>query len=732
MKALYIFLIIFIALIICFVSVSLYFKYRSPYCGDELNKAKLLCGINDEKTCNPTNEVQYYHDVESFIMYLLSLFEAQIGHTLAGNNLVTDDPSPNITKGLFFYATPELLRIMPTDFGQNSLSPYGFASFFPIYPTCISDIESFCGAMFPGNENSFDSPQQQGQRRCQLFLEEMQRIYERINKPCPFPIKDNTPDLFIGDTKVFNQFGLLGSTSMKENQGIAINVCLHMDPSMATDKCCVASFCPTNEQIKFLDLTYWSFALYKMESMNREDICYPNYQVNAASICPVFNMYTAVSEASKNGIRVLPTGDTYKFTILINYNQETDDKMRTYIKNLASTQSTYQNSDFTYTMKIPNAKGSLPISDNLPNPNKLGESSKYFDPATDRFGFISRFVENETKREGYTSLSNFINDPENKSITVELWEFPEEDEYTPWDYQPFPKRLATPVNEVSIYNDEMTKLKTKLLKPLQEKFYTIKQLKTRYDLVNITAPLYSSILNGKNPYQGGFQAIQMAGNMQGDNPDAQYRLQEAACIDNNDVLISVVFNHQSVGNSYYNSLNITDGYQAYGYYGYNPGKKNRYIIFLTGRSPEALKMVEKNVQSLMEQFDSVDIVYKSIITDNTQLFAIPQCHPVLMIERIYLNTVYQSLEDPSKVYSVPDVIKRLTDGGDVSSDEIRSLCNVTGPALDNLIIPSYYKVNLNQSAVITTFVSMILFVFVVIVIAYYLRRWRLRKINKKK
>lgn len=744
MKPLYVFLIIFIILLICFLVVSLYFKYRPPYCGDQINKDKFLCHSKDENTCNPTNEVQYYHDIETFIEYLLSLYRAQSQY------VPITDSAPKIIQGLFFYATPELLRIMPTDFGQNSLSPYGFASFFTAYPTCISNIETFCASMFPSNENSFDNPQQQGQRRCQLFLEAMQRINARNNISCPFPLRDDSTDLFIGDQKVFNQFGLLGSTSMKENQGIMVNICLHMDPtiladeSLCADKCCCAEnteSVPTcandKSNLQFLDLSYWSFALYKMESMNREDICYPNYQVNAASLCPVLNMYTAVSEAFRqNKKKLKPTGDTYHFIILINFNKETDDQMRNYVSDAEQTQLSFKGLDFVYTMKIPNSEGSLPLSDNLPNPNKLGKSSKYFDPKTDRFGFISRFVEKDEIGPDYTSLSDFISNPDNQSIKVQLFEFPdvnsgENTNLTPWDYQPFPEKLSAPVNEQVVYSDDMTRLKKKLLKPLQEKFYTIKKLQTRYDLVNITAPLYPSILNGKNPYLAGFQAIQMAGNMQGDNPDAQYRLQAGECISDDDVLITVTLNHQNIGNCYYNSLNITDGYQAYGYYGYNPGKQNRFIVFITGRSPEKLKQVEKNLTKVVDSFGETEIMFKTIITDKTQLFAIPKCHPVLTIERIYLNSVYQSSDDPRLIYSVGDTIDKLISRpDDLTDDEILSLSNVTGPSLNNFIPPAFYKVNLNERAVIVTFISIIIFVFAIIFFAYYLRKFRLRRKNK--
>lgn len=725
MKPLYIFIIVFVLLVLSIIGITVYFQYKPPYCGDQLNKKNFLCNSASEEECNPTNTVQYYDDIVTVIRYIMMNYEAQ--RTNATKNPLVPGESgesvPSVTYGVFYYAISELLRVMPTDFGQNSLSPYGFSSFFPIYPTCISDVETFCAQMFPSNENSEDNPQQKGQRNCEKFLNILKKRY--VSSGCPFPIKDDSKNLFIGDPTVFNQFGMLGSTSMDIDSGIIIRICLPLQ-NPPNNRCCEDSSGTICVEQVSLALSYWSFALYKMESMDASDICYPNYQVNAASLCAPLNMYNAVAEAYRNtGLRKDPLRDTFKFAILINYCDAVDKRMRSTINDQ---KSAYYDFDFVYTMKIPCSDGSLPLSKDLPNPNLLSSKSTYFDPKTDRFGMISRLVEDQDRRvniAGYTPLDSFVNMQENTHFTVQMWKY----DFTPTDlypFQPFPPRMNPPVNEKKTYGKEFRKLKNAILNPLEKNAYIINRLTTRNNLVNITAPFYPQVRNGKIPYRGGYQAVQMAGNMQGDNPDAQYRLQQAECLDDNSVLITICVNHQNLGNSYYNSLNITDGYQAYGFYGYDPGPAPRYIVFMTGRKPETLKMVEKTFRSGIDT-EKVDIHFKTIITDKTQAFGIPACHPVLMIERIYLNPLYASTTN-GRIYNINELYT-LTDENQIH-DRILSLSNVTGPELDYYIEPCYYKITQNTRLILLILYTMVVVVFFALLLGYFIHRYRSRRKQK--
>lgn len=726
MKPLYIFLIVLIILVISIVGITLYFQYKPPYCGDQLNKKNFLCNSASEEECNPTNTVQYYDDVVDVIGYIMLNYEAQRIDALRNPIRVRNSNyTPRVTFGVFYFAISQLLRVMPTDFGQNSLSPYGFCSFFPIYPSCISDVETFCAQMFPSNENSKDNPQQKGQRNCEKFLNVLRERYAT----CPFPITDDMKNLFIGNPTVFNQFGMLGSTSMDTNSGMILRICLPLD-NPPTERCCSGpSGTRCVEQVA-LALSYWSFALYKMESMDAADICYPNYQVNAASLCAPLNMYNAVAEAYINtGERKDPLRNSFKFAILINYSDLVDQYMRATIEEQKdSPYSAYYDFDFVYTMKIPCSEGSIPLSKDLPNPNFLDSKSVYFNPETDRFGLLSRLVEDQERRTnvaGYTSLDNFVNMKENTHFSVQMWTY-DVNKYSakPYPFQPFPPRINPPVNEKKVYGDEFRKLKNSILNPLEKQAYIINRLTTRNNLVNITAPFYPQVRNGKIPYRGGFQAVQMAGNMQGDNPDAQYRLQQAECLDDDSVLISICVNHQTLGNSYYNSLNITDGYQAFGFYGYDPGPGARYIVFLTGRNPETIKMVEKTFRSGIDT-ETVEIHFKTIITDKTQAFGIPACHPVLMIERIYLNPLYVSITN-DRTYNINEIVNSQ----DRIHDRIISLRNVTGPELDYFIAPCFYKVTKNTRLVLLILYTMVVVIFFALMLGFFIHRYRSRRKQK--
>lgn len=687
-----------------------YFKFEQPYCGGKLDSSMLLCNKEDETKCNPKDDIIYYKDITKSLQYITRLFEKQ------SESFIIDPPSDNsfkVFKGVFFFGIPDILRALPTDFGQNSLSPYGFISFFPLYPSCISNKAEFCNELFDSPQDSIVN--NAAQLACVGFLNGLAKEVGN----CKFPVYDNNPNLYIENNAFFNEIGMLGAFSLYQNQ------------------CVILRFKIPQSQLRLL---YWSFNFYIADSLEKNNICSPTYQAIVGSLTHSLNLFHVAAQTKKKN----PFTDDFDIIILISYN----DYVIQQVQKMIQTKEDLKDVDMVHVFKVPTAEGSLPISKNLPNPNLYNEKTRLFNPETDRLAVLLRLTPGDNTDEQF--LQDYINqkndsDPskDRNDFKLNLLEFSSINTIVPYSFIPNPKQLKAPVNEFEIYGKTFRRINKEITTNLRLNLFNVKKLNVRNSLLNITAPLYRNLLKGDVPYQGGYQAVQLAGNMEGDNPDCQYRLGQSVCLTNDkSILMTFGLNHQAFQNCVFNTYNVTDSIKAYGYEAFVPDKTSTFLLYLIGRSKETLNYVSQQLEkALSKRFPNESIQTEICIvkTGTTQEFAIPYCHPMLNVERIYLNPIYSSLTDASKTYSIWNIFGDDLNEfkvNDISDDQWNSLINTTGPNLEHYIKPTMYQIEQNDNNLLVktmaVIIGIVFFIIILIVIFMILYRKKFKKNSKGK
>ena len=689
---------ILIFLLIILIVLKLYLRLKHPYCGSNFNpnmrycdpkKAKLKTG---DFSCDPKEAFQYNQYITQFLEYLHHA-EQKSDHRLYKyfSSHVQD-----VTPGLFYFAIPELLKLLPTDFGQNQYTPYGILSFFNAYPSCISYINSLCHHLFQQtDENKF------GELFCVSFLRWMK---ERFHHSCPFPIKDINSDIVIEDVDFFNEIGLLGSFSMRTSQVTVLSI---------------------KFPVKTLDLNYWSFNLYLSDSLDANARCYPYRQTLVASIAPPFNIYTA---ASYDATPQNPILKEFVSGFLI---IASDKVLAEHTKKMLADAPFFDASrDFLHIMPIPSGKNSMIIDPELPNPNSMASEDPMFHPEFQR---LSLFLRLSPKPSASTTASENMKNviylrSELVSFEVLMINFPESSEKQLFGRPSLPLMIDPPYNEIDVLQNEFRTISNRIHRRFWSKFYWTHRLACRNSVANLFAPLYRHIL--KNPdlqYKGGYQAIQMAGNGQGDNYDAQYRASGGCCLGNNDVLLSFSVNHAFFGNCISNSINLIDLNKAYGFASVQIDEQLSfpYYIVLFSRSNEILNRTETIILSeLDDNLKNKIKIYKIFVRTGPSLEdGFPICHQALLIERVYLNTNYVSKTSNATTYNLYNVFgENLSDGpssDNKDDDRWKSLSNVVAPKNNLLIKPFYLRMTYsdkNPQTIVLIGIYTILILFGILII----------------
>ncbi|NBO25010.1 MAG: hypothetical protein EBU93_07260, partial [Chlamydiae bacterium] len=370
------FLIIVFIVILILIFILWWFLLRTPNCGADINPNKFYCTKNGrkirnklipKKKCEKNNEGTKLKNLVFFLSYMEQLQQQQqknaagsllmqIGETWSdGQETKTIDRY----RGIFYFAIPPLLDLLPTDFGQNKATPYGIMSFFNWYPHCIRDKASFCEKTV-GSENIVEL--------CKAYLRQKER-QNGGDSSCIFPLQSTDPKLYIRDGVFFDQLGMLGSLSITMSDVFVIYVAL-----------------PVHE----LHLNYWSFEIYLSDHFRPGDRCYPFRQVNASLLCPSLNNITMLSDPtfqqSRKGEENPFLLDFVHLFIIITLNKGLGKEIETQIND------TFQNlpNRVVHTFGIPSAPGSLPHDPSLPNPNGYTSNSAYFHEEYDRFAVFLR------------------------------------------------------------------------------------------------------------------------------------------------------------------------------------------------------------------------------------------------------------------------------------------------------------------------------------------------------
>ena len=678
------FIIVCCAIAIILFILFLYYRLKNPSCGaDEPLNTMSYCdnGKIIRHSVPASCDVPYQSlHVNNFIQFVDYVEKISVGQRSdLYNSMVNLFKEGNVYKGILLFAIPPLLNILSSDFGNNASTPYGIISFFEPYLSCISKKSQFCSGL--AQSDAFNT-------MCMQYMEKQQ-------KTCPFIINDSNPGLLIKDYNSFNYLGAIGSISLDYNQAIVLQGEL---------------------PVKDLGLDYWSFNLYLTESFNKDAICQPYRQLYAASIASPLNMFTAVAVSGKKfnpltGENSLKPGYV-QFYLVISLDDNVTQRVLSGLPK--------EKVDFIHVFKVPTAPNSMMIDEALPNPNYLSPSSAMFNPATDRLGLFLRLSPDpqQTILER-NNFDDFIMQKQQISFQVCLIQ----DTTTAiikslYAFDAYPPILPPPLNEKQNLSSEFNRLDRHLRKSMTRRGYDYGGMRTRNSLLNIMAPLYTNIRNSTIPYQGGWQAIQMAGNAEADNHDANYFLSEGQCLRENDILIALSVNHSYFDNALYNSINLLDTNKAFGYDAISINKKSpyKYYIVLASRSDFVLNETEKNLhQDLGKENVSIHKIY--IRTGSSNIGDIPLCHIITMIERNYLNTQYLYQD---RIYNIKDLFGDDLQGLDISGsteEQWNGLKNITACDPTTLLDTRFYRaIYNNPDRIKARVVFVILIIFIVVVV----------------
>ena len=602
-----------------------------------------------------------------------------------------------------------MLKLLASDFGQNELTPYGIVSFAPLYLSeCITDVSGFCETVFK-KETSVLS-----RTLCETFLEANRRRRRRIlqddGTTCPFHVTDANPNLSIDDVGFFNLIGSLGTFSLSSSQCLV----LYYDLPVGS-----------------LPLDYWSFNLYLADRLS-DDVCKPYRQTYLASLAPPLNCFMTPSIANKKFNPLTGQGDVVsptrlRFSILVSLNPA----ITTSVKESLMSKKDMLPFDFIHVFGVPTGEGSMVLDSSFPNPNGMTEQTAMFNPETDRLSLFLR-LSPDPQRPEEMALRNFtrFQDPFDKNFCqvclVDLMDSKVKQE----TYYPYvqPTYITTVVNEKERLGERFTDILDSFRSFMYRSSFSWSRLPLRNSILNIFAPLYSSVLNTTKPYLGGWQAIQLAGIAQGDNPDTQYRLSGVVCLSSTDVMVAVATNHARLDNCLYNNINIVDVNKAYSIASITLTRETteaEVYMVVAGRDKAMVDRVMKTVRPLNIPCFPVYILTAPSI-DN----GVPMCHQLVMIERVYVNMQYPSSSNaPSStvVHNLHTVFgENLRDVMyDAPDDAWKSLTNVVAPRLDTLIAPVFYKVG--GTSYRKTIVKVSVAMFVVMTMVMILLTFRHRR-----
>lgn len=670
-----------IILILCLLStlVSLYYVSRRPQCGGTLDptmrycdpvSSRLVTGSRiPEAECNPVTQIQKMEMATQFVEYMKRINLSATLDTQLLSILQTSFPQANMYQGSLFFAIPPLLKLLASDFGQNELTPYGIVSFSDIYlKSCISNPSSFCRNVAKGNE-LVDA-------LCQQYII---HLGKQSVQQCPFKITDGNPDLRIHDIGFFDLIGSLGTFSLQYSQSLV----LYYDFPVGS-----------------LPLNYWSFNLYLADRLAPE-ACSPFRQTYLASLTPPLNCFMTPSIANKKFNPITGQGDLIspnriRFYLIVSLSEDKTTEIMNSLKQNADKMPF----DFIHVFKVPTRTTSMVIDPSLPNPNRLGNDTPMYNPRTDRLSLFLR-LSPDPLQEDTLALKNFVNGniPFSKNFCqICLVDFGQGDnekinQQLLYGYQQ-PKYINPIINEKatlkSAYDTAIHSFRSSLYPK-----YSLTKLALRNSVLNIFAPLFSTILSTNKPYMGGWQAIQLAGCAQADNPDTQYRLSGSACLSIDDAMIAVALNHARLGNCLYNNMNIIDLNKAFSVGSVTLTKDidiDLYIV-VVGRNVDVVDSMISLLRLKVKSDLKIGYYPIYIQTGPSIDGGVPMCHQILMVERVYVNMQYPSSKVADIEYNLHDIY-----GSDLKQinykfgeDGWSSLVNVAAPDLATLIAPLYFK-----------------------------------------
>ena len=705
------FLVVFLVVVILVVAaLYLWWKWRIPKCGGYLDPSLRWCNESGRlvsgtpipsATCDPTTDTARQESMARFLVYVSRLSQQASDEPKLGTSL---SALGKVYPGMLLFAVPDLLRLLPSNFGQNYTTPYGMISFYQSFPPCISNPSGFCEYLTHGTPGV-------GAVVCDAYLR-----FLSAGKTCPFPLTETTPTAWIDDVNFFNALGMLGAFSLAPHQAVVFY---------------------TDLPVADLGLNYWSYVLYLADNLDPDNECGPRQQINFASLSSALNMFAAVGVSGKRFNPLTAASGTVqpghvKFYTVV----ALDSTVAANVVRQLEASAPYP-ADFVHVLPVPAGPGSTRLDPTLENPNGLTTQDPAYNPTTQRLACFlrlspsphatdaqsARLQDYIFARGSYTRMSEVVLLETTTQGTTEA-------PLSLFGLSPLAPMVAPPINELVSSKQGFRDVSRLFVHRLRSTGYSVASLTVRNSTLNVFAPLYRNVLFTKNPYLGGFQAIQLAGNGLGDNPDAQYRLSQSACLLDSDVLVAFCVNHAALGNCLYNSVNVLDTNRAYGYGAVvlDASSPQPYYMVLVGRSLSVLNQAEARIrQGLGNRVHDVSIHKIPLRTGPSENGDIPRCHQLLLVERVYVNLSYASTKDTTTTFRLTDLFGPSLDSllEDGAPDEAwESLRNTTGPTNDTLVAPLFWKMSYSSKALQRLLLSTVLLLVLLLVVVVVFVVWR--------
>lgn len=247
--------------------------------------------------------------------------------------------------GRLLFASPQLLDILPNDFSQNQLTPYGFVSF------AADHLASMPAAV------------------RQVYLEHCtaadRKSLAKTFAAFPTGLTSHPrPARFasLAEQAMYDVYGVLGANSLARDEGYVLHGIL---------------------PLASVPVHYFSFVLYLADRYNTSYGCNPVDHTFFASILPPFNLFHLPTRLRHQDVR---------FAILIAHTPDVMDALR----------ATLPPVDVVHTFALPGTP--FPVDPQAPNPNQLTVNRAVFRPETDRWSVLFRIAPKDVHAPAYRAF----------------------------------------------------------------------------------------------------------------------------------------------------------------------------------------------------------------------------------------------------------------------------------------------------------------------------------------
>lgn len=639
---------------------------RNRECPGYLNLAKGQCTADGKHylsfkersaDCNPPVEHLKRRDIILFAGKLALEYlkhddddEASLFWYLRTHTPTLLASSFTLYRGIFYFLLKPFLTVLPTNFGQNFITPYGTPSFLADYLTCVPDIRMVCEDLLNSPENVVT---------CQRYFDDMKQYFANPVPNCAA----RDPELF-HDT-LYVELGLLGAMTITPTQGILLSGVIPRD----------------------VGLEYWSFTPYLADRYHKNDKCSPYHHIYFSSLTDPFNTFTRYTTAHE-----------FRFAIVTTINPVVGDELyRTLIES-----GRY---DYVHRFDLPSGDRSMIVQEGLLNPNGLTSEMAAFWYETDRLAILFRMNVRDPSSQ---SFRRFKLNPGFETVLVDVTTVPEIRFYE--GVHP-PLKTPTPLqtDESAGFQQHRNEIEGKLLKTILRDSHAPKTIHCFDSLLGTFAPLDNKVYNNTYTYTSGRQAIQMASNANGDNPDAWYKISQPQCMGHDDVMVAIAVNHTILKNSVYCNINVLAkqigrGIASVEMYEDDPDERKRTCPFYGVVISRNAELVRQTIDHIYQQFgeDEIYLFGHTITTGTTTEWEVPMCYQLLFIERAYLNPTI--LDDGGEWRHYKDV------------KDTRLWSRMTRPDGKQLVHPIFIKYTRSNPYYYYYLVSMIVILILIILI----------------